>query len=84
MQLLTELSVQAQIKHSSVIEIKDYLAQTTLIDTDGVEYPVSAIVSELAPHGTLLDILQTGKDFIPEHIVRFYAAQLLQTICCVH
>jgi len=61
----------------------DVIKRSTCHEADGSKSKICAIVSELAPHGSLFEVLRETGPFGPE-LTKFYTLQLIEAIHYVH
>ena len=81
--LKSEVKIQRQLEHHSIIKVVDYKEETELSDEDGNTSRVGIIVSELATRGQLFDYLTHG-GALSEKMTRYYAQQLIVAIHHIH
>lgn len=56
--MLKEARLQGQLDHSNIIKVHSVVKKTVWRDASGLQSKVCALVTELAPNGSLFDVIQ--------------------------
>jgi len=64
--------MQSQLSHANIIKLHSVVKRATWREAGGLQSKVCGLVTELAPHGSVFDVIQQTGALKPE-TVKFYA-----------
>jgi len=70
--MMKEARLQGQLDHSNIIKLHSVVKRSVWRDASGLQSKVCGLVTELAPNGSIFDIIQRTGALQP-NIARFYA-----------